>query len=134
MANANNAPKVDILRSPLGRARGMGSAKHGGGEWLSIRLLSVLLVPLTIWFIFSVIHLAGASHEAVVHWMSAPSVMALLIILVALTFHHLEHGLRSVIEDYLHDDLVRWCSILALKGVTLVLALTCIVSVLKIGL
>jgi len=51
-----------------------------------------------------------------------------------LTFHHLEHGLRSVIEDYVHKDAVRLCSLLALKGVSLLLALMCIVSVLKIGL
>jgi len=134
MANAQNTPKIDILRSPLGRARGVGSAKHGGAEWLAVRLFSVLLVPLSLWFIFSIINLAGASHDDVIHWMSSPCVMALMIALVILTFHHLEHGLRSVIEDYVHKDAVRLCSLLALKGVSLLLALMCIVSVLKIGL
>ena len=54
-------PHVDIMRSPLGRARGLGSAQAGVAHWWAQRLTAIALVPLTLWFIFSVLHLAGAS-------------------------------------------------------------------------
>ncbi|HVY18436.1 MAG TPA: succinate dehydrogenase, hydrophobic membrane anchor protein [Rhodopila sp.] len=127
-------PHIDIYRSPLGRARGAGAAKHGVGEWLAARIEAVALVPLTIWFIFSVIHLSGASHAQVVAWMQSPWTMALMIALVGTMFHHLQLGLQNVIEDYIHDDHIKWASLVANKAVCVLLALACIVSVLKIGL
>jgi succinate dehydrogenase / fumarate reductase membrane anchor subunit len=130
---ANN-PHIDILRSPLGRARGHGPARHGVGEWITTRVESAVLVPLTIWFVFSVIHLSGASHEQVVAWMQAPWIMALMIALVATTFHHLQLGLQNVMEDYIKDDVVKSAASLANKAICVLLALVCIVSVLKIGL
>ena len=59
----SGTPHIDMLRSPLGRARGLGSARAGSHHWWAQRLTSLALVPLTLWFIFSVIHLFGASHE-----------------------------------------------------------------------
>lgn len=129
-----NTPHIDIMRSALGRARGRGPARHGVGEWIVTRIEAVALVPLTIWFVFSVIHLSGASHDQVVAWMHSTWVMALMIALVATTFHHLQLGLQNVMEDYIHDDAVKWAAAIANKAVCALLALTCIVSVLKIGL
>lgn len=134
MANNPNAPHIDILRSPLGRARGLGAAKSGAGDWWVTRINSAALVPLSLWFVFSVIHLAGAPHEAVVAWLSSPWVLVLMLILIATTFHHMELGLRNVIDDYIHHDGTKLAAVLANKAVCILLALLCIVSVLKIGL
>jgi hypothetical protein len=49
------------LRTPLGRVRGMGSAKSGTHHWWMQRVTSIALLPLTIWFVISMIGLAGAS-------------------------------------------------------------------------
>jgi succinate dehydrogenase / fumarate reductase membrane anchor subunit len=129
-----NAPHIDIRRSSLGRARGHGAAKHGVGEWITARIEAVALVPLTIWFIFSVIHLAGATHAQVVAWMHSPWVMALMLALIGTTFHHLQLGLQNVYEDYIHDDGAKWAAVIATKVLCVLLALACVVSVLKIGL
>ena len=51
---------IDILRSPLGRARGLGAAKAGTHHWWASRVTSVALVPLSIWFLFCVLGLLGA--------------------------------------------------------------------------
>jgi succinate dehydrogenase / fumarate reductase membrane anchor subunit len=129
-----NAPHIHTFRSPLSRARGSGAAKHGVGEWLTTRIEAVALVPLTIWFVFSVIHLAGATHEQVVAWMQSPWVMALMLALIGTTFHHLQLGLQNVIEDYVHEEGAKWAVSIANKAICVLLALACIVSVLKIGL
>src|ERR1700759_1180184 len=127
-------PQIDVLRSPLGRARGLGSARAGAHHWWAQRLTALALVPLTLWFVFSVIHLSGASHQAVIDWLSAPLTMGLMLALVVATFHHLHLGVQVVIEDYVHDERFKMPAVLAVRALCILLALVCIVSVLKVGL
>jgi succinate dehydrogenase / fumarate reductase membrane anchor subunit len=128
------APHIDIRRSPLGRARGLGSARAGATHWWMQRLTALALVPLTLWFLCGMIRMLGASRDDVVFWMSGPLPIVLMIALVIATFHHLQAGLQVVIEDYVHHDPLRIGSILLVKGLSLLLALACIVSVLRLGL
>ena len=127
-------PHIDMLRSPLGRARGLGSAKAGSHHWWAQRVTAIALLPLTLWFIFSVIHLSGASHQMVIDWLSAPLTLGLMLALIVTTFHHLQLGVQVVIEDYVHSEPVKMGAVLLMKAVCVLLALVCIVSVLKIGL
>jgi len=130
----SGTPRIDTLRSPLGRARGLGSARTGSAHWWAQRLTALALVPLTFWFIFSVIHLAGASHQAVADWLSAPVPLVLMLALIVATFYHLQLGLQIVIEDYVRHEPAKTSSLLLTKALCWLLALVCIVSVLKIGL
>ena len=77
---------------------------------------------------------AVATRDDVVFWMAGPLPIVLMIVLVIATFHHLQLGLQVVIEDYVHNDALRVGSILMVKGLAILLALACIVSVLKLGL
>ncbi len=130
----SDTPQVDILRSPLGRARGLGSAKAGFHHWWIERVEAVALVPLTIWFIFALLHLVGASHQAVIDWLSSPVSMVLMLLLIVATFHHFSLGVQSVLDDYVHQPTIKMWSVFAIKGACVVLALLCIVSVLRIGM
>ena len=134
MANDNMTPRVDIMRSQLGRARGLGSAKSGLHHWIGQRLTAVALVPLTLWFVFSVFSLEGANHAAMLNWMHSPLHLVLLLALIVATFHHMQLGLQTVIEDYIHGDSCRIAVLVAMKGITALLALTAVVSALKMGL
>lgn len=130
----SGAPRLDLLRSPLGRARGLGSARAGSHHWWAQRLTALALVPLSLWFIFSVIHLSGASHQVVIDWLSSPLTLSLMLALILATFHHLQLGLQVVIEDYVKGEWRKTGIVLAVKAISMFLALTCIVSALKIGL
>ena len=127
-------PHIDVFRSPLGRARGLGSARSGSHHWWLQRLTSLALVPLTLWFIFMVIHLAGAPHQAVIDWLASPITMGLMLALIVATFHHTHSGLQVVIEDYVHEERAKMAALLVIKGLCVLLALIGVVSVLKIGL
>jgi succinate dehydrogenase / fumarate reductase membrane anchor subunit len=124
---------VGVMRSQLGRVRGLGSAKKGSGEWWTQRLNSIALVPLTLWFVISIIRLAGLPHAAMVHWAGQPVNSVLLICLVLATFQHMALGLQVVIEDYIHEEKVKLVSLLAMKGVTALLALASAMAVLKLA-
>ena len=127
-------PRVDLLRSPLGRARGLGSARSGLHHWWVQRITGVALVPLTLWFICAAVRLTGATQKTVVDWLQSPLTLALMLALIVATFHHLQLGLQVVIEDYVRQDRTRTITLLVMKGVCALLALLCIVSVLRIGL
>jgi succinate dehydrogenase / fumarate reductase membrane anchor subunit len=123
-----------MLRSPLGRARGMGSAHSGAAAWWGNKLSSIALVPLTLWFIWSILGLLGASREEVSDWLARPSQLVLMLVLILMTFYHMKLGLETVIEDYVHQPVPRLCSLLAIKAVCLLLGLACMVAVLRLGL
>ncbi|HQT75470.1 MAG TPA: succinate dehydrogenase, hydrophobic membrane anchor protein [Rhodopila sp.] len=134
MADINTVPHTDIMRSSLGRARGLGSARAGAHHWWMQKLLSLALVPLTIWFVFSAIQLTGVDHQGMVAWMHSPWRMGLMAALVIATFHHLHLGLQVVLEDYVHHEPTKVAAITLLKGLCVLLAIVCLVSILKIGL
>jgi succinate dehydrogenase / fumarate reductase membrane anchor subunit len=134
MADAGKTVQVDILRSQLGRARGLGSARAGSGHWWSMRLTSIALVPLTLWFICAAIRLEGASRADVSAWMHAPIPLALMLCLIVATFWHLELGLRVVIEDYVHQEPWRMALLLGQRALCILLGLFCVIAILEIGL
>ena len=134
MSGTAKPPQVDIMRSPLGRARGLGAAKAGAAHWWAQRLTSIALLPLTLWFLCAAVRMIGATRDDVVFWMAGPLQIVLMITLVIATFHHLQLGLQVVIEDYVENHWLRIGSIMLVKGLSLLLALACIVSVLRLGL
>ncbi len=134
MANDNMTPRVDIMRSGLGRARGLGSAKSGLHHWIAQRITAVALVPLTLWFIYGVLTLQHADQAAMLAWMHSPLHLVLMLALIGATFHHMHLGLQTVLEDYIHGESRRLAALLAMRGITVLLALTAAVSALKMGL
>ena len=134
MADTSKAPQVDIMRSPLGRARGLGAAKAGAAHWWAQRLTSIALLPLTLWFLFAAVGMIGATRDDVVFWMAGPLQIVLMVALVIATFHHLQLGLQVVIEDYVDTHWLRVGSVLLVKALCVLLALACIVAVLRLGL
>ena len=134
MSDLSKQPHVDIMRSPLGRARGLGSTHRGSAHWWAQRITAVALVPLGIWFVFLVIGLAGVSRDAMMARISSPVSLSLMLALIVATFYHMWLGLQVVIEDYVHEERAKLASLLVLRGVCALLALICIISALKIGL
>jgi succinate dehydrogenase / fumarate reductase membrane anchor subunit len=120
------------FRTPIGRARGLGSAKDGTGHWWAQRLTALALVPLALWLVISVVGLIGAGREAVVDWLASPVAAGLMILLIGATFHHAQLGVQVVIEDYVHNEAVKLGAIVLVKFAAIVLALAGILAVLAI--
>ena len=90
------------LRSSLGKVLGTGSAKEGVHHWWMQRLTSIALIPLTIWFVVSILSLPTFDHVAVIAWMSQSWTALFLILLVLVATWHSQLGVRVVVEDYVH--------------------------------
>jgi succinate dehydrogenase / fumarate reductase membrane anchor subunit len=90
------------LRSPLSRVQGRGSAGEGVGHWWMQRVTAVALLPLTAWFVVSLLGLPLQSYEVLRGWLGQPWVAVLTTLLVFTLALHSKLGVQVVIEDYVH--------------------------------
>ena len=116
------------FQSPLGKALGHGPDNSGPDHWLAQRSTAIGLVPLGLWFAFSMVSLQHGSYELVVAWVAEPLNAILLILLVIAVVYHSMLGLQVVIEDYAHGGLGYLTSI-AFQFIHVMLAVAGIYSV-----
>ncbi len=119
-------------RTPLGRARGLGSAKQGVGHWIAERVTSVLLVPLVLWGVWAGLTLAKSDYSGALAWLHWPVNAVLMSLLTAISFWHMHSGMRVVVEDYIHKPGSKAALLilnLAVCGLLGALAVFCILKV-----
>lgn len=129
---ASHHPQKRLV-GPLGRARGLGSAKHGLQHWWAQRVSAVALIPLTLWFVYSAVHLTGADQAVVKDWLSRPASAILMTLFVIATFYHLALGVQVVIEDYIHREGVKLTTMLLVKGLIVLTAAAALFTVLRVA-
>ncbi len=122
------------LRSPLGRVAGLGSAKDGVSHWWMQRVTAVALVPLTLWFLFSLLSLPAYDYLTVRSWVGLGWSPVFLVLLIVALSYHSALGLQVVIEDYVHLKPVKVGALLASTFVHLIVAVAGIFAILKIAL
>ena len=122
------------MRSPLGRAIGLGSAKEGVEHWWAQRITAIALVPLTLWFVTAIIGLVGSDLETVQDWVGRPLPAILLVLLLITTFYHMSLGLQVVIEDYVHTELAKLGLVITARLLCFAFAVAGIFAVLRIAL
>jgi len=124
----------DNLRTPLARVKGLGSAKDGVEHFWVQRLTALALIPLTLWFCFSVASLPSADYAGVVAWLSSPFNAVMMVITVIISLHHTQLGLQVIIEDYVSCHATRTTSVVAIKFAAFLCAVLGVFSILKVAL
>ena len=120
------------MRTPLSRARGLGAAGEGTVHWWMQRVTSITLVPLVLWFGFSLAGLGGLSHARVAAWMQEPVTATLLIAFLIVSCYHMALGLRVIVEDYVHVAALKIGMVIAVEVGSFVLALIGVISVMRV--
>ena len=120
------------LRTPLSRARGLGSAKDGTHHFWHQRLTALLMIPLTLWLGFSLASMP-VDHATLVAWIQQPITTIGLVLVVIVTFYHAQLGLQVVIEDYVSNHARRMMMLLFANLICLLFGAVGVVSVLKIS-
>jgi succinate dehydrogenase / fumarate reductase, membrane anchor subunit len=121
------------MRTPLGRVRGFGSARSGTEHFWFQRLTSVALVPLTAAVILIVMSLLGRNHAAVVQILGSPIVAIIMLLFVLTTAYHMKLGMQVVIEDYAHDEAIKYTLLIANSFFCVVVALAATFAILKLS-
>jgi succinate dehydrogenase / fumarate reductase membrane anchor subunit len=122
------------MESPLGRVRGLGSARSGAGHWWHERLSSVAAFLLFLWLIASVLRLPDLSYGTVTEWLAEPLAAVPMLLLILVTFWHLKLGLQVIVEDYVHEEGTKLFTIVLLNFFAVGAAALALFSVLKIAL
>lgn len=121
------------LRSPLGKVLGAGSAKQGVHHWWMQRLTSVALVPLSIWFVVSLLSLPSFDHASVAAWMGQSWTALLLILFVLVATWHSQLGVRVVVEDYVHGAGARTVTLVSVMFAHTLIGAAGVFAVLKVA-
>jgi succinate dehydrogenase / fumarate reductase membrane anchor subunit len=103
------------LRSPLSRVLGLGSAKDGTAHWWAQRVTAVALVPLTLWFVFSLLTLPDFEYETVRTWLSVPVTGFLAVLLVGVLSYHSYLGTIVIVEDYVTSSGMKVLTLMTLR-------------------
>ena len=121
------------MRSPLGRVLGTGAAHDGVRHWWMQRLTSIALVPLTVWFVVSLLALPSLGYGTVIAWISQSWTALLLILLVLTAAWHSQLGVRVVVEDYIHSAGARTLTLVLIGFAHVLLAAAGVFAILKVA-
>jgi len=121
------------MRTPLGKVRGLGSAKEGTDHFWRQRLTAVANVPLLLFFIWIVVSLNGAPHAEVASTLSNPFVALVLLAVIFSVCYHMKLGMQVIIEDYIHSEGMKVICVIWNVFFCSAIALICVFAVLKLG-
>lgn len=89
--------------TPLGKARGLGSAESGVHHWMTDRVTSIALLFLCTWLLASLLFLPKLDQATLLEWLRAPSGAIPMALLVIIGFKHGLDGMKVVVDDYVHE-------------------------------
>jgi succinate dehydrogenase membrane anchor subunit len=121
------------MRTPLGRVRGLGSAKSGTHDFWLQRLTAIAGVPLVLAGIALIISLTGRSYSTVKQTLGSPLVAVLLMLFVIALTTHMKIGIQIVIEDYVHDKTQKLTLVMLNNFFCWAVGLACVFAILKIS-
>lgn len=119
-------------RTPLSRAKGLGSAKSGTAHWWMQRVTAVALIPLSFWLIYFLGLSLTAPYQQTVDWLASPVNAVCIVAWIIAVFYHAALGLQVVIEDYVAAEGPKIISIWAVNLAFLFLAITALLAVFRI--
>jgi len=90
--------------TPLGKVRGLGSAREGGGHWLTERVTSIALLLLGTWLIATMLLLPSLEPKTLVELLRSPSGAVPMALLIVVGFTHALEGMKVVVDDYVQDE------------------------------
>ncbi|KGD87534.1 MULTISPECIES: succinate dehydrogenase, hydrophobic membrane anchor protein [Rhizobium/Agrobacterium group] len=121
------------MRTPLGKVRGLGSAKSGTEHFWRVRTTSVALVPLLVFYIVFLIIYAGRPYAEVVGALANPFVATINALTIVASIVHMRLGMEEIIQDYIHSEGMKIALLILNAFFSFLIGGLCLLAVLKIA-
>lgn len=107
MSEENKKTSHATIRTPLARAKGLGSAKEGVHHWWAQRVSAVALVPLSLYWLWRIGDVVARDYSAFISFIGDPFVSIAAVLFIVAAFHHAMLGMQVIIEDYIAGKAIR---------------------------
>ncbi|HEU0162987.1 MAG TPA: succinate dehydrogenase, hydrophobic membrane anchor protein [Rhizomicrobium sp.] len=124
---------MSSLQTPLHRVKGLGASHSGTGHFWRERITAAALVPLSLWFLYAVLGLAGTNVVTALRFLAMPWNTLLMAAFVVTALYHAALGLQVVIDDYVHSAGTKILLFLLVRFCVIAAGSTCLFALLRIA-
>ena len=124
---------MNSAETPLHKVRGMGSAHSGTGHFWHERVTSVALIPLSLWFAYVMLGLAGTSEVTALQFLAHPWNAILMGAFVAFSLWHAYLGLQVVVDDYIQTPGTKIFLMLVIRFSVIAVTAACLFAIVRIA-
>lgn len=117
-------------QTPLHKVQGMGAAHTGTGHFWRERVTALALAPLSLWFLYVMLGMVGASVVTPAQFFQHPWNGALMAAFISFSLYHASLGLQVVIEDYVHGHAAKLTLIILIQFAAFAFATAAIIALL----
>ena len=121
------------IQTPLGRVRYLGSARSGTKHFWHQRLTAVAMIPLTIAAVIIIVGLLGRNQAAVVQILGSTFVAITMLLFIVTSIYHMWLGMQVIVEDYVHDELLKYVTLMGNTFFCFAVGATGVFAILKLS-
>lgn len=125
---------MNSAQTPRHKVQGMGSAHSGTGHFWHERMTSVALIPLSLWFLYAMMGLAGTNEVTALQFLAHPWNAMLMGGFVSFSLWHAYLGLQVVVDDYIHTTGTKIFLLLAIRFAVIATGATCLFAIARIAI
>jgi succinate dehydrogenase / fumarate reductase membrane anchor subunit len=122
------------IRTPLGQVRGLGSARHGAGHFITQRVSAIALLFLVPWFLITLIGAVRGGYDSALIYIADPFNAVLIILTVGAALYHMRLGMQVVVEDYILKNSTKTVLLILNTFICITLFAAAAYAVLKIAI
>ena len=103
-------------------------------KWRFLKLSSIILIPLMLWFIMNLVFIYDKGLEEVVIFLTKESSIFLISLLMIVAFFNSALSISEIFEDYIHDKKLKSTSNKLLYLFAIIIPFLTIILIINIGI
>jgi succinate dehydrogenase / fumarate reductase membrane anchor subunit len=124
---------MSSLQTPLHKVRGLGASHSGTGHFWRERVTAVALIPLSLWFLYVMLGLAGTSEVTALQFLAHPLNAIMMAAFIVFSLYHAALGLQVVVDDYIHTPGAKIFLLLVIRFSVIAIGSTCLFAIVRIA-